>query len=72
MDVTPDEIVKLNGRGDMTARSAVRIVMQDWSAKQRDGARRIVEGVIFREGEPPILGIAEIEVLWLRPAFHSD
>ena len=44
MDVTPDEIVKLNGRGDMTARSGVRIVMEDWSAEHRDCARKTVEG----------------------------
>ena len=41
MSVSPDDIVRLDGRGSMTAKSAVRIVMQEWlpAARQRKDYR---------------------------------
>lgn len=70
MNVLPDEIVQLVGRGTLTARSAVRIVMQEWSAGERDTARAVKQAVIFREGDPSILTIGDIEQLWSQSEFN--
>jgi hypothetical protein len=70
-DVLPDEIVSLSQSGEMTARSAVQEVMLKWSAQQRASARNTRAGIIFRMGDPPILGIVEIEELWSRPEFKE-
>ena len=70
-DVLPDEIVSLYQSGEMTARSAVQEVMLKWSPQQRASARNTRSGMIFRMGDPPILGIVEIEELWSRPEFKE-
>lgn len=72
IDILPDEMVMLHLNGEMTVRSAVRKVMLEWSVQKRDGARTAGEAVIFRKGEPPMLGIAEIEKLWSKPEFQDD
>jgi hypothetical protein len=71
MSMSPDDIVRLDGRGDMTAKSAVRIVMQEWSAEQRAGAKITEQVIIFRGEEPFFLRIGQIEELWLRPEFRD-
>lgn len=52
----PEEIVTLYGEGQMTLRSAVRRVMAK-ARHERIGA------TIFRDGNPSILSLAQIEVL---------
>ena len=62
LNIDPDEIVMLAGRGQMSARSAVREVMQHPATE-----RGLV--TIFRGGDPSILGIADIEKLSKLPHF---
>jgi hypothetical protein len=71
MSVSPHDIVRLDGRGDMTAKSAVRIVMQEWSGEQRAGAKITEQVIIFRGEEPFFLRIGQIEELWSRPEFRD-
>ena len=71
MSVSPDDIVRLDGRGSMTAKSAVRIVMQEWSAEQRASAKITAQVIIFREREPFFLRIGQIEELWSQPEFKN-
>jgi|EndMetStandDraft_5_1072996.scaffolds.fasta_scaffold1457448_2 hypothetical protein len=56
MAFDPDEIVTLYGQGKMTLRTAVRKVL-DLDPHDRTGA------TIFREGDPAILDLSEIEKL---------
>jgi hypothetical protein len=72
MSVSPDDIVRLDGRGSMTAKSAVRIVMQEWSAEQRASAKITAQVIIFRKQETFLLTIGQIEELWSRPEFKND
>jgi hypothetical protein len=71
MSVSPDDIVRLDGRGSMMAKSAVRVVMEGWSAEQRASAKITDEVIIFREQEPFFLRIGQIEELWSRPEFKN-
>jgi hypothetical protein len=70
MSVSPHDIVRLDGRGDMSAKSAVRIVMQEWSGEAARGAK-ITEQV----GEKlAILHHAHHQAQWLRcrdPRSHA-
>jgi hypothetical protein len=72
MSVSPDDIVRLDDRGSMTAKSAVRIVMQEWSAEQRASAKITAQVIIFRKQETFLLTIGQIEELWSRPEFKND
>jgi hypothetical protein len=71
MSVSPDDIVRLDGRGSMMAKSAVRVV-EGWSVEQRASAKITDEVIIFREQEPFFLRIGQIEELWSRPEFKND
>jgi hypothetical protein len=64
LNIDPEEIVMLAGRGLMTVRSAVREVMR------HPPEERILVS-IFRGGEPSILGISEIEKLFRLPEFSE-
>ena len=55
MDFDPEEVVTLYNQGSMTLRTAVERVMK----QELQG----LEATIFREGNPVILGQAEIEKL---------
>jgi hypothetical protein len=54
MAFDPEEIVTLHGQGKMTLRTAVERVLT------RNPQRELV-ATIFREGEPSILDLADIE-----------
>jgi hypothetical protein len=54
MAFDPEEIVTLHGQGKMTLRTAVERVLTR-------NPRRELAPTIFREGEPPILDLAQIE-----------
>jgi hypothetical protein len=53
MAFDPEEIVTLNGQGKMTLRTAVNRVL--------DQELRDLEATIFRDGEPSILDLTQIE-----------
>jgi hypothetical protein len=72
INVSPDEVVSLHLAGAMTARSAVRTVMLEWSKERRENARVAGEVVILREGEPSTLRIGDIKQLWSSPEFRDD
>lgn len=62
----PEEIVKLHGRGDMTLRSAVREAMK--MAPVSSYPELIT---IFREGQPSILTISDVEELARLPEYKA-
>jgi SAM-dependent methyltransferase len=69
--VDPNENVTLSSSGGMSAYSAVRKVMLEWSTVDRRQARIAKEVVICREGNPSTLNVADIEELWSRPEFWT-
>ena len=71
VDVDPDENVRLTSGSRMSARSAVRTVMMEWSAVERRRVRIAGEAVIFRDGNLPVLKIAEVEELWSKVQYGT-
>lgn len=65
MKYDPEEIVTLNGGAKMTLRSAVASIMK-LPTDQRAG------NSVFREGEPSILDVKQIEELAALPQFKNS
>jgi hypothetical protein len=71
-NVSPDEEVSVHlGPSRISMRAAVRMVMTEWSRERREAARANGEAVIFRAGEPPMLGVGQVEELWATAAFRE-
>jgi hypothetical protein len=73
LNVSPEEDVSIHlGPSRISARSAVRMVMTEWSRERRDAAKANNEAVILRDGRPPMLGVVQIEELWGIPLSGID